>query len=276
MRANGTSASRRVLARYLAAARYKSKKTVKTESGEDMVVYEYSDRQRALRDNSKARRLQKLRGNIRKLRERVRKDLASKDDKTRLTALCVALMDATAERVGNFESREERGHVGVTGWQRKHVLIGPKKIRFKYRGKSGVDHIKELSDSELRAAVKAAYKACGEDDEAGLLEYKDGRVTPEMANDYLSEFGITCKDLRGHSANVSMIENLKQVRRDGGDLPSEKTERAKLLKSEFQKALKLTAEHVGHEPATLRSDYLVPNLEESYVSKGEILERLDD
>src|SRR5574343_840523 len=88
------------------AARYQEKK--KLESGN--TVYVYSPRQVALRNNQKAERIERLSSSIGKLRKKVEKDLKSSDTKTKLTALVVALIDHTYERVGNDESAEERGH----------------------------------------------------------------------------------------------------------------------------------------------------------------------
>jgi hypothetical protein len=88
-------------------------------------------------------------------------------------------------------------------------------------------------------------------------------------NSYLKEFGITAKDLRGFHANREMIKHLQQVRK--GDLPEVDTDRASKLKTEFKEALDKVASVVGHEASTLRSQYLVPSLEESYMSDGTII-----
>ena len=48
---------------------------MKTQDGDDMVVYEYSDRQIANRNKEKAERVDKLRKTIGDLRKQVRKDL---------------------------------------------------------------------------------------------------------------------------------------------------------------------------------------------------------
>ena len=101
-------------------AKYKSKKKVKTQDGDEMTVYEYSDAQISKRHKEKAERLEKLRKSKSDLDAQVKKDLSAKDDKTRGAALAIALMDFTAERVGNETSADE-GHVGVTGWQKSHI-----------------------------------------------------------------------------------------------------------------------------------------------------------
>src|SRR5574343_1006890 len=101
-------------------ARYQSKHRVKTKDGDEMVVYEYSDRQIANRNRKKAERLEALKKNIGNLRKRVQRDLKSSDPDTMLSALAVALIDHTYERVGDEESADD-GHFGVTGWTRTPI-----------------------------------------------------------------------------------------------------------------------------------------------------------
>lgn len=245
------------------AARYKGKK--KLPSGN--VVYEYSEQQISRRNNEKAERLEALRKNVHKLRAQVKKDLKSGDPDKVLTALAVGLMDHTAERVGNETSAEE-GHVGVTGWAKSHVSFGKGKATVKYVGKSGVKQTKVVSDAALVSALKDAYEACEDDN---LFCHDQGKVDAKKVNAYLKKFDITAKDLRGLHANTVMQEQLKKVRK--GELPTDPKERKKQLQAEFKKALEQTAEAVGHEPSTLRSQYLVPNLEDEYM-KGRVMTKM--
>lgn len=250
------------------AARYKNKKTIKTQQGKEMVVYEYSERQIANRHKEKAERYEKLTGKIGELRAKVRRDLKSSDPETKLTALAVALMDHTYERVGNDDSAKD-GHFGVTGWQRQHVSFG-KKTTIKYVGKSGVKHEKEVTDAVVKKALRDAYEAI-EGDDACLFDWDGGKVTAEKVNGYLKDFDVTAKDIRGFHANQEMRDRLKAVRK--GKLPEGKKAREKQLKEEFKQALEETAEAVGHEAATLRSQYLVPGLEDQFVKSGEVPEK---
>jgi uncharacterized FlaG/YvyC family protein len=252
------------------AARYKSKKKIKTQKGKEMTVYEYSDRQIANRNRAKAKKLEKLSKSIGELRKKVKRDMRSSDPEKMLLGLAVALMDHTYERVGNEESAKD-GHVGVTGWQRKHVSFGRGGVTIKYVGKSGVEHKKKITDAGIKNALRDAYEAV-EDDDAGLFSWEGGSVTAEKVNAYLKPFGVTAKDIRGFHANNLMREALVEARK--GKLPEDKKARAKQLKAEFLKALDETAATVGHEPSTLRSQYLVPGLEESFVKDGTIMEKL--
>lgn len=242
------------------AARYK-KKTI-SEKGNP--IYMYSERQIALRNKKKAERLEKLRKNISRVQDQVKKDLGSGDPNKVLTALVVGLMDETFERVGNEESADE-GHFGVTGWQKSHVSFGKGKATISYVGKAGVKQKKTVTNKALVSALKDAYEACEGD---CIFEHAGGKVTAEKVNAYLKQFDITAKDIRGYHANRVMKEALKAGRK--GALPEDKKEREKVLKAEFKKALEETAKAVGHEAATLKNQYLVPGLEDDFMADGRV------
>lgn len=253
-----------------AKGRYKGKK--KTEAGN--TVYLYSERQIANRNKKKAERLEKLRGKIGDLRKQVSKDLKSDDPETALTALAVALIDETYERVGNDGSAEDRGHYGVTGWTRGHVSFGKGKATIKYVGKAGVKHEKSVNTAAVVKALRNAYEAV-EGKETPLFAPEGMTIDARKVNSYLKDFDITAKDLRGLHANREMQERLRAARSAGGKLPTEKAARDKKLKAEFKKALEGAAEAVGHEPATLRSQYLVDGLEEAFLADGKVPQSLD-
>lgn len=253
--------------RMVEAAKFTDKKEVKKQDGGTMTVYEYSDKHIEKRNENKAEQVEKLRGSIDKLRTQYRKDLTSDDEKTRNTALAVGLMDVTFERVGNDESAKD-GHFGVTGWQKKHVTLSGGKATIKYVGKSGVDHVKEVTDAAIVKALKVALK--GKKDNDLVCDGEDCSVGATDVNKYLAPFDVSAKDIRGYHANSEMQDRLKAVRAKGGTLPPDPKEREKKLKDEFKQALAETAEAVGHEPSTLRSQYLVPGLEEDFMDDGKL------
>ncbi len=255
-------------------AKFKRKKKLETGT----VVYEYSAKQVAERNRRKARRLEKLRKNIKHLRSQVKRDLTSDDPEKALTALAVGLMDATAERVGSSASasgdlnEDGEPHFGVTTWTKKHISFGKGGATIKYVGKSGVKHTKKVSDAGLVKALRKAYD-CIEGEDC-IFNLEKGSVGGKHVNAYLRTFGVTAKDLRGFHANSFMKQHLKAVRAKGGKLPEDKKEREKKLKAEFKKALEKAAVDVGHEPSTLRSQYLIPGLEESYLKDGSVSEKM--
>jgi DNA topoisomerase IB len=251
-----------------AAAKYKEKKQVpKADGSGKTTVYVYSERQVANRQREKAERLEDFKPALAKLRAQVKKDLDSDDPKKGLVALAVGLIDATYERVGNDESADN-GHYGVTGWLRKHVTFKGKRAVIRYVGKSGVKHEKSVDDEALVGALK---KCCGDKDgDDQVLSLGKHTVTSGDVNKYLKPYGITAKDLRGLHANREMQERLKEVRSKGPKLPRARKERDPILKEEFKQALEAAAEAVGHEPSTLRKQYLVPGLEEAYMKDGTV------
>jgi DNA topoisomerase-1 len=252
----------------LVLAKYKKKLV----SDKGNPVYLYTDRQISKRHNEKAKRYEALSKKISGLRAKVKRDLKSSDPDKCLTALAVALMDHTYERVGNEESAKD-GHFGVTGWKKKHVAFKGNKAVIKYVGKSGVKHEKEVTDAAIKKALRDAYEAV-DDDGDDLFSYDGGKVSAETVNAYLEEFGVTAKDIRGFHANAEMQGQLRKVRESGGSLPEDKKELKAQLKEEFKEALEATAEIVGHEPATLKNQYLVPGLEDTYLKDGTVMDRM--
>jgi len=245
------------------AKRYKKK--VELPSGN--VQYQYGPRQVAKRQQQKAEKLEKLQSSMGKLKRKLKSDLKSDDLKTKLMALAVSLIDVTYARVGNDRSAES-GHYGVTGWQVGHVKFYPKRAEISYTGKSGVKHTRKIEKPALVKELKSLCKGRGEKD--GLFSDPSFRIKNTDINKYLSQFEITAKDLRGLHANREMRQTLKKIRSGGPDLPWKRKDRDKILKIEFKKALKEVAAIVGHTEATLKSHYLVPGLEKSFLKNGDV------
>lgn len=269
-----TAAATRVAAKYL-----RKKEVPKADGEGTTTVYEYSEQYVRKRHKEKAERYESLSGDIKELRAMVSEDLDSDDPKTRLTALAVGLIDAVYERVGNDDSAED-GHFGVTGWLKKHVTFGKGKVTISYVGKSGVDHKKVINDAKLVKALKGCCEDKGPDDPILSFGSDDDegpvKISSRDVNAYLKPFDVTAKDLRGFHANREMQEQLRSLRKQGPTLPKGRKERDKILKEEFKKALEATAEAVGHEASTLRTQYLVPGLEDAYMKDGTVIDNLKD
>jgi DNA topoisomerase-1 len=216
------------------------------------------------RSTKKVNAVKTLAENITSLRHNVTRDLRSEDERTRMTALVIALMDRTAERVGNDESAQN-GHFGVTGFKKKHISVDGERVLLKYVGKSGVKHEKSFSDSKISTMVSEISRNKSEED--FLFQCSDGyKVKSDRVNRYLDEYGVTAKDIRGYSANRLMIDALKRQK-----CPSEESERKKI----FLAVLKRVAEQVGHGSQMLRNSYLIPKIESSWIRDGKI-EKLSD
>ncbi len=211
----------------------------------------------------KREHMEVLANSIRSLRGSVTRDLKSDDDKVRLTALVVAMIDKTAERVGNEDSALA-GHLGVTGFRKKNIKIIGNKVLLDYVGKSGVDHEKSFSDKLVASVLKRAIK---ESPRAWVFCTPSGfRIRADRVNRYLSEYNISAKDLRGYHANKYIIDKLSAVA-----IPETEKDRKKL----FRRALNYSAARVGHKPMTLQKHYLMPELAVTYIMDAEILNLSD-
>ena len=207
--------------------------------------------------------LENLANNIQRLRTNLSKDLKEGDEKERLTALVVKVMDETGERVGNDVSADN-GHFGVTGLKKKHIKVNGSNLKFKYTGKSGVEHEKQINDSTLANAMREAINNSPSE---YVFETSDGfRIKNDRVNRYLNRFDVSAKDLRGYSANKWIITKLKSVkdREILGD--------AKKRKTKFNEIVKDVAEKVGHGRATLKKHYLLPSLEREFINHGKIVD----
>jgi DNA topoisomerase-1 len=212
-----------------------------------------------VRDQKKIHRIKILSESLDKLKSKVKEDIRSTDDLTKKTALIVSLIDHTYERVGNEDSAEA-GHYGITGLKRKHVSFGNGKATLNYVGKSGVKQKKNITDSSIVKALKDAVSDKSPDED--IFTSNSKKITSKDVNGYLKPFKVTAKDIRGFYANKVMREQLQKLRKQNGELPTDSKEKKELKKDEFAKALKETAQIIGHEEATLKNHYLMPHFDE--------------
>jgi DNA topoisomerase I len=66
--------------------------------------------------------------------------------KNKVLATVVRLLETTRIRVGNEEYAKTNDSFGLTTLREDHVEVNGRKLRFHFRGKSGLDHEVELSD----------------------------------------------------------------------------------------------------------------------------------
>lgn len=211
----------------------------------------------------KREHIEQISNSIRSLRSNITKDLKSDDERTRLTALAISMIDKTYERVGNEESADN-GHYGVTGFLKKDIIIIGNRVHLNYIGKSGVEHDKSFSDALAAKVLKQAIK---DSPDKRIFVTSDGfKIKSDRVNRYLSEYDVTAKDLRGFHANKLIIDKLSKQ-----DIPKEDKQRKVL----FKKAVRFSADKVGHKPLTLQKHYLMPELQTEYVSNGKILNLSD-
>ena len=124
--------------------------------------YRYHEKWREARDETKYDRMVTFGAALPKIRKRVQQDLARRGlPKEKVLATIVSIMERTFIRVGNEEYARENKSYGLTTMRNNHVKVNGTKVRFKFRGKSGVMHEVDIADRRLSRIVKKVQELPG-------------------------------------------------------------------------------------------------------------------
>lgn len=217
----------------------------------------YTEAEIKKRWEKKRGQIKHLSKNIRKFKLKVDKDLSSTDEKTKIIACIAKIIEITGERVGNDDS-SSNGHYGISNLSKKHIKVSGDTVILKYRGKSGVDHEKSFSNTKVAKILKELLTRRTTD----VFSTSEGQsIKNTQVNNYLAQFDITSKDLRGFKSNKLMTTELRKL----GKVKEEKERKTK-----FNELLKKVAGEIGHLPTTLRKHYLLPEIETNFYSHGSI------
>ena len=195
-----------------------------------------------------------------KIREQVKKDLRKHGlPKEKVLAAIAKLLEITKIRVGNEQYAQRNKSFGLTTMKQRHVDISGSRLRFKFRGKSGVDHDIELCDRRLAKIVKRIQELPGQE----LFQFIDDdnkrqSIDSGDVNDYLkkiTDLDFTAKDFRTWFGTVLAAEELY----DNGKFESEKQ-----AKKNIVQAIKNVAEELGNRPPTCRKYYVHPGILAAY------------
>jgi DNA topoisomerase-1 len=234
--------------------------------------YRYHPRWREMQDRSKFGRMIMFGLSLPRIRERIEADLAQVGlTRTRVLAAAVRILDTTPIRVGNERYRRENGSVGLMTMQERHVEFSPGgMIHFRFRGKSGVDHVVAFSDPDAGEVIRRCAEAPGE--ELFKYEAEDGShpsIDSEDLNEYIqriSGYDFTAKDFRTWAGTVRTLTVLQEL----GQAAAERER-----KKQAVQAVKFVAADLGNRPATCRSYYIHPAVLESY-ERGKLFDLLDE
>src|SRR6476469_9965699 len=177
--------------------------------------YRYHPQYREARDRSKFRRMLEFSEVLPRLRERVERDLRSKDlSRRQLLATVVRLLDRTLIRVGNDEYLRDNRSYGLTTLRRRHLTIDGSMLRFSFRGKSGVEHSIAVADPRLARIIQRCRELPGQE----LFQYRDkaGKrhlISSDDVNDYLRSIAgrdISAKDFRTWGGTMLAARELRE------------------------------------------------------------------
>ena len=226
--------------------------------------YRYHKRWREVRDANKYESTIAFAHALPKLRERVEADFSKPEmSHDKVLATVVRMLETTHIRIGNETYARDNKSYGLTTLRARHVKVeGERRVRLKFRGKSGVEHSVTIDDRRLALAVKRCRDLPGE----LLFTYLDGAgearpVASDDVNAYLREAtggDFSAKDFRTWAATVACAMELDATG------PSETTARAKQA---VVAALGATAKLLGNTPAVCRKAYVHPVIIEHYLDE---------
>lgn len=236
--------------------------------------YRYHDRWRTVRDEAKYGRMADFARALPGLRRRVARDLARPGlPRDKVLAAVVRLLETTSIRVGNAEYARANRSFGLTTLRDRHATVRGPSIRFRFRGKHGVDHDVELEDPRLARVVRRCQDLPGQE----LFQYLDesGRVADvasEDVNDYLrratgAEF--TAKDFRTWVGTVLAWLALREFEAVDSEAQARKN---------VVRAIESVARRLGNTPTVCRKCYVHPAVLDAYLEGGllEVLRRRAD
>ena len=231
--------------------------------------YIYHERWREIRDENKYERIVSFGKALPKIRRRVSKDLSLPGlPRNKVLAAIVQLLEDSFIRVGNEEYARENKSFGLTTMQGRHVDVKGSKMRFRFRGKSGIKHDVDVTDRRIAKIVLKLQDLPGQE----LFQYVDENdevcaITSQDVNDYLREMtgeDFTAKDFRTWAGTVLAAIALSAV----GAFETKKQ-----AKANVKDAIDAVSKILRNTPAICRKCYIHPAVLETYLS-GEPIEGL--
>ncbi|MDB9721682.1 DNA topoisomerase I [Nitrosopumilus sp.] len=184
------------------------------------------------RDKEKYEKAVKLGNEIEKIKDRIVKDMKSKDSKISKISTACYLIYRTAMRVGDEKDPDEADTVGATTLRKEHIKITAKTIEFDFLGKDSVRWqetvVAEGHDKQFHENIKKIIEKKKPKDEI----FED--ITSRHVNQYYSGIvkGLTAKVFRTYLATAVVKKYLVEHDNIKGKTANEKLYHAKLANLE--------------------------------------------
>jgi DNA topoisomerase-1 len=230
--------------------------------------YRYHPRWREIRDETKYGRMVAFGRALPRIRRRVEADLRRPGlPREKVLATVIRLLQTTFIRVGNDEYAKANASFGLTTLRARQVRVRGSRLRFCFRGKSGVEHRIELADARLAAIVARMQDLPGEE----LFQYVDDdgethTIESDDVNRYLKDCAgeeFTSKDFRTWAGTLLAARALR----------GREAHTATEAKRQITEAVTEVARRLGNTAAVCRKCYIHPAVLESYVD-GTLAESL--
>jgi len=175
--------------------------------------YRYHPEFRAQAEASKFAGLAEFGKALPKIRRKVDKDLKKRSlSRDKVIAAVVRLLDDDYLRVGSEEYAKQNQSYGATTLLSRQVKDDGRKVRMRFKGKSGVQQEVTITDRTLRRIVRQLQELPGQ----ALFQYVNGDGNPHPissteVNDYIREASsgdFTAKHFRTWGATVLAFEQM--------------------------------------------------------------------
>src|SRR5437764_1297186 len=213
--------------------------------------YRYHPEFRANREHSKFAGLAEFGKALPKIRRKVDKDLKKRSlTRDKVVAAVVRLLDDDYLRVGNEEYAKHNKSYGATTLLSRQVEDDGRKVRMRFKGKSGIEQEVTITDRTLRRIVRQLQELPGQ----ALFQYVNGDgnphpITSTEVNDYIRDASgddFTAKHFRTWGATVLAFEQML-----------DKAENARIS---VKTMIEPVAEALGNTVAMSRKAYVHPAL----------------
>ena len=231
--------------------------------------YRYHHKWRTVRDETKYERVMGFAKALPVIRRTTSIHLRRQGlTREKVLATVVQLLEKTLIRVGNDEYARSNRSYGLTTMRDGHVEVKGPRLRFSFRGKSGVEHEIDLTDRRLARIVKQCRDLPGYE----LFQYVDENgerqtVGSEEVNAYLKEItgqDLTSKDFRTWAGTVLAAQLLREFEA----YTSNAQARRNILA-----AVEMVARRLGNTKAVCRKCYIHPAIFDAYLD-GSMLETI--
>jgi DNA topoisomerase I len=223
--------------------------------------YRYHPRWREVRDRNKYERMIGFGRALPLIRQRVQKDLArARLPREKILATVVRLLELTLIRVGNEEYAKRNDSFGLSSMRDRHVQVSGSRIRFEFRGKSGMIHAFDLKDRRLAEIVRQSQDLPGYE----LFQYVDASgwrqtIHSSDVNNYLQDIAgtdFTAKDFRTWAGTVLGARALHAF----SSFDSQAQAKRNVLR-----AIEAVAKRLGNTKSICRKCYIHPDVLTSYM-----------
>lgn len=228
--------------------------------------HRYHAKWRETRDETKYARMIMFARSLPTIRKRIASDLKRPGlPRAKVLATVVKLLELSLIRVGNEEYAQNNHSYGLTTMQDRHVKVSGSKVRFSFKGKSGINHSVDVESPALAKTVKKCQDLPGQE----LFQYLDesGKrqdVKSEDVNEYLRDVAgrdFTAKDFRTWAGTVLAAMALSEFH---------KFDTKAQAKKNIVQAIESVAARLGNTPSVCRKCYVHPAVINSYLDFGTI------